>query len=418
VQAGTVSAISLSQSNISLSVGSNQSVTISGGTGTYSISSNSNTSVVSTSLSGSSLTVSGVAAGTATITVCDASNNCGTLTVTVSSSSTSTSGLTFGQSNVSLAPTNSQIVSISGGNGVYSISSNSNSSAVSVGMSSGGVTVYAVAAGSATIKICDSASVCGYLYVTVTGSTTSTQAVAFSVTNPTLTVGQNLNVALTGSAGAPSYFISSNANADIVQATTNGGTTLSLSGVSVGTDSITICATGGSGCAAISVTVTGPTVATTTTTTATVTPVTTVTTPTVQPTVSVVANTALLAEVQTLQSALTQILTQVQSMETEINQLTAQISAGSGSTVSTSIVANTSSGTSSNFTELLTLGTQDAQVTALQNRLISLGFLSGSATGYYGTMTQQAVMKYQTAHGITATGSVGPSTRAALNAGN
>jgi hypothetical protein len=238
----------------------------------------------------------------------------------------------------------------------------------------------------------------------------------FNPTNPTLTVGQNLSVALTGSAGAPAYFVSSNANPNIVQADTNNGTTLSLSGVSAGTDSITICAAGGSGCASILVTVTGPTVATTTT--ATVTPVTTVTTPTAQSTVSVVVNSALLAEIQTLQSALVQILTQVQTMQTQINQLVAQVSAGSGSTVNTSVTTNTSVGASSNLTELLTLGTQDAQVTALQQKLISLGFLSGSATGYYGVLTQQAVRAYQTAHGITATGYVGPSTRAALNAGN
>ena len=59
VQAGSVSGISFSQSNLSLSVGGSQTVTVSGGNGTYTISNNSNTSVVSTSLSGNALTVSG-----------------------------------------------------------------------------------------------------------------------------------------------------------------------------------------------------------------------------------------------------------------------------------------------------------------------------------------------------------------------
>src|SRR5271154_3660634 len=53
VQSGSVSGLSLSSNNFSLSVNGNQSITISGGNGTYSVSSNSNTSVASTNLSGS-----------------------------------------------------------------------------------------------------------------------------------------------------------------------------------------------------------------------------------------------------------------------------------------------------------------------------------------------------------------------------
>jgi peptidoglycan hydrolase-like protein with peptidoglycan-binding domain len=100
-------------------------------------------------------------------------------------------------------------------------------------------------------------------------------------------------------------------------------------------------------------------------------------------------------------------------METDLAQIEAQVNAGSGSTVSTSA----SSASGYQFTELLTVGSEDAQVTALQEKLSSLGFYSGPVTGFYGSLTEAAVMKYQTAHGIDATGYVGPSTRAALNAG-
>jgi peptidoglycan hydrolase-like protein with peptidoglycan-binding domain len=65
----------------------------------------------------------------------------------------------------------------------------------------------------------------------------------------------------------------------------------------------------------------------------------------------------------------------------------------------------------------LTLGYQDAQVTALQQRLTALGVYSGPVTGYYGALTEQAVIKYQAAHGLSQTGAVGPATRTALNAG-
>ena len=399
VQAVSVSGISFSPSSLSLSIGGSQVVTVSGGNGTYSISSNSNTSVASTNLSGSALTVSGLAAGGATINVCGTSGTCGTLSVTVNPSGSSS--ISFSQNNFSLATGGSQVVTVSGGNGTYNITNNSNSGIVTAGISGNGITVNAVAAGAATITVCDTSGSCGTLSVNVTASIGS-QAVTFSVTNPTLTVGQSLNVALSG--GTTGYVVLWNQSTNIVQASITGGATLSLYGASSGADSLTICATAG-GCSPFSVTVAGSvsTPATTTTTTAA---------PTTSSTGTVVANTALLAEIQALQSAVTQVLTQ-------LNQLEAQVNAGSGSGISTNVSANTntSSGTSYNFTESLSAGSQDAQVTALQERLAALGFYSGPITGFYGTLTEDAVMKYQTAHGIAPVGYVGPSTRTALNAG-
>lgn len=59
--------------------------------------------------------------------------------------------------------------------------------------------------------------------------------------------------------------------------------------------------------------------------------------------------------------------------------------------------------------------TDGADVLELQKRLAGLGFLSGTPTGYFGSATQQAVKKFQAAHGIPATGYVGSLTRATLN---
>jgi len=276
------------------------------------------------------------------------------------------------------------------------------------------------------VEVCDTANTCGTLNVTITASTAS-QAVVFSVPNPTLAVGQSMNITLSGQ--ATTFVVFYNANPNIAQASA-AGTVLSLIGVSAGTDEITICATGG-GCNQLTVAVGGTastaTATTTPTTTSSVTPATVppVVTPTVTPaapSVLVVANTALLTEIQTLQTAVTQILTQIESVQTQLGQLEAQVNAGSGSGIGTSasagVVTNVPSGTAYNFTEFLAVGSQDAQVTELQQRLTALGFYSGEVTGYYGTATEQAVMKYQTAHGITATGYVGPGTRAALNAGS
>jgi ferredoxin len=415
VQSGSVSGISFSPSSLTLSTGGNQTVTVSGGNGTYTISNNSNTSVASTNLSGSALTITGVAAGGATISVCDTAGACGTFTVTVNASSSSnTGGISFSQNNLSFATGGGQAVTISGGNGTYHVSGSSNANVASTNVSSNVLTVSAIAAGSVTVTVCDTANVCGGLSVTVTAPTTS-QAITFTPASPTLAVGQSVNVALSG--GTVGYVVLSNSNASIVQASVNGGSTLSLSGLAAGSDTITVCATAG-GCSSISVTVTGSAAAATSVTQ----PATTTTqaAPVVQSAGTVVANTALLAEISTLQTAVTQVLSQIQSIQTQLNQLQVQVNAGSGGSVGTSSGAavNTSSGGSYNFTELLTVGSQDAQVAALQQRLATLGFYSGSVTGFYGTLTEQAVMKYQTAHGIAPLGYVGPSTRTALNAGN
>lgn len=64
--------------------------------------------------------------------------------------------------------------------------------------------------------------------------------------------------------------------------------------------------------------------------------------------------------------------------------------------------------------QILKIGDKDGYVQALQNRLKELGFFSGTATGYFGTQTQQAVIDYQTAHSLKADGKVGPETLASI----
>jgi peptidoglycan hydrolase-like protein with peptidoglycan-binding domain len=73
--------------------------------------------------------------------------------------------------------------------------------------------------------------------------------------------------------------------------------------------------------------------------------------------------------------------------------------------------------TNSTFTRDLTIGSQGTDVTALQKFLISLSYL-GSAynTGYFGSLTQRALIKFQAANGISpAVGYFGPKTRAEVN---
>lgn len=59
-------------------------------------------------------------------------------------------------------------------------------------------------------------------------------------------------------------------------------------------------------------------------------------------------------------------------------------------------------------------GSSGTQVRYLQQALIGLGYLSGSADGKYGTKTAEAVRRYQSAYGLGADGSAGPHTMTSL----
>lgn len=59
-------------------------------------------------------------------------------------------------------------------------------------------------------------------------------------------------------------------------------------------------------------------------------------------------------------------------------------------------------------------GSSGTQVKYLQQALIGLGFLSGSADGQYGPATTEAVRRYQSAYGLSADGSAGPDTMTSL----
>jgi peptidoglycan hydrolase-like protein with peptidoglycan-binding domain len=66
-------------------------------------------------------------------------------------------------------------------------------------------------------------------------------------------------------------------------------------------------------------------------------------------------------------------------------------------------------------TRTLALGSTGSDVSALQRFLESQGYYSyPSITGYYGAVTEKAVAAFQSAHGISPVGSVGPITRAKI----
>jgi len=105
----------------------------------------------------------------------------------------------------------------------------------------------------------------------------------------------------------------------------------------------------------------------------------------------------------------------IQELQAQIQALIAQIQALGVTVPGVGAPTNTCSTT---FVSDLTIGRTGAEVTALQNFLISKGFsIPAGATGYFGTQTQSALARFQAANGIVpAVGYFGPITKSRVNA--
>ncbi len=90
---------------------------------------------------------------------------------------------------------------------------------------------------------------------------------------------------------------------------------------------------------------------------------------------------------------------------------------GNGFQSPTTTFTTSTASTTPIFLRNMRLGHRGADVTALQQILVNKGYLLVNPTGFYGIMTMRAVSQYQRndMH-ISPTGTVGPKTRAALNA--
>lgn len=77
-----------------------------------------------------------------------------------------------------------------------------------------------------------------------------------------------------------------------------------------------------------------------------------------------------------------------------------------------------SNNSSSSSTATMRIGNRGNNVTALQDQLRSLGFFNQSSTGYYGTVTRDAVRSYQRANNLQVDGIAGPQTQSNLRGGN
>ncbi len=94
-------------------------------------------------------------------------------------------------------------------------------------------------------------------------------------------------------------------------------------------------------------------------------------------------------------------------LQAQINALMAQLASLQGTTA-----------VGASFTTDLTVGSTGPQVVALQQMLVAQGHLvmpAGVAYGYFGSLTKAAVMRWQAANGVPATGYFGPISRAKAN---
>jgi hypothetical protein len=158
---------------------------------------------------------------------------------------TSSTSLSLSQTNASL--TVGQTVSITAaGTGSYYVSTNTGSAA-SVSISGPTITLTGVSIGSSRITVCQSSAQCADIVVTVNGTTQNSTSVVIS---PTISVGQTLSFALSGSNST--YYASSVSNTTFSALVS--GSALTVTGLSIGNGSVNICTSQG-GCTLLYITV-------------------------------------------------------------------------------------------------------------------------------------------------------------------
>jgi hypothetical protein len=412
------SGLSLSQTYPTVVTGQTVIVNISGGYGTYYISSNSSTNIAQTYLSTSSVTIYGNNPGTDTIIICAPSGQCGTIVVSVVSSSGG--ALSLSQNNLGIISGQITTVMISGGTAPYSILQN-NDGVAQYSLSGSTITITGIKTGSSSATVCSSAGGCIILNVTITSSTSAVSGIqpSFSQNNISINTNQTTAIYMTGNGG---YYVSSNSNPNILSVSVSGSS-LVISGITVGSANISICQTGGQ-CNTLYVSVSNATASTVNS---------------VPITFDKSSVSMKVGEGESLKISGGSGVGYYVSYNSNSNSIGVYVigstlilsgkSAGSGTisicssanvcaSISVSVTSTQSTVaviTKYLFTKPLKYGMSNNDVTKLQERLKEEGVYSGPITGYYGNLTMAAVKKYQKLNGLDQLGSVGPGTRAALN---
>ncbi|MCC7160515.1 peptidoglycan-binding protein [Candidatus Nomurabacteria bacterium] len=278
-------AATLSQTNVSLNQGQTTTVYAYNVYSSLYVSSNSNSNIATVTISGNNINIYGNTSGSTNVSICEYNNaSCNILYVTVSGSYYN--NLSLSQTNLSLSVGQSSTITAYNNYGNLYVSSNSNSSVATATASGNSISVYGFATGSATLVICQTGNTntCGTVYVTVGGNYIyPINNIGLNISNITLTTGGS---AILTSANSQNLYVSSNSNPNVASTSNssiiagcannaqyniytgipcyynnnynnyNSGS-VTVSALSAGTTTLTLCQNNTNTCNTIYVTVTG-----------------------------------------------------------------------------------------------------------------------------------------------------------------
>jgi hypothetical protein len=404
----TTSMLSFSKNNLTTAIGQSGSITVSGGTGVYYISTNSNSGVVSTSLSGNTLSFTGTANGSTVITICSGTTStCGSVNLTTNS--VSNSGFSVSPSTLTLGLGQSGTVLLSGGSAPYTISTMTGNS-VAYAFVNNTLSITGAITGQRSVNVCSSNNACAVLVININTSQSNTLSLSPSSVN--LNVGQTGTVQIMGGNSPYTVYVT---NGNSVTSSVSGNT-LTLIGNTSGATTLNVCSSNGM-CSPLSVNTGGV----------------------YQNPSSIGFSLSLaISEHESfnltggsgssyyLQSGMSSPVLAVISGNmltvTGVNYGTGTVTVcqnGNTTCLPLTFVVNQSAtpgtGGQFTFTKDLWFDLSGTDVEELQNFLIGNNYLSSEATGYFGSLTRDAVRRYQAANNISQTGYVGPLTREALN---
>ena len=244
-------AATLSQTSVSVSAGQSTTVYAYNVLSSLYLASNSNPSIASVSMSGNTVTIYGVTTGNTNATICD-TNSCNTLYISVTGYNNyyngynNGTGLGLNISNITI-PTGSSVTLSSSnsynysGTGLY-VSSNLNPNVASTVL------------GSSSISL---GCTLGALYSTLTGQPCSSQY--YGGYNNGYNNGYNIPGCYAGSAySTTTGQLCSSYNNNYNNSINNGNGSITISAISPGSDTLTLCQNGGvSSCSTMYITVTG-----------------------------------------------------------------------------------------------------------------------------------------------------------------
>ena len=222
--------------SLTTAVGAAQEFSITGGSSPYSVVSN-DAAVVTAGVNGSKLTIGGIASGTALILIRDAVGASVSVNVTVRGAAlrelftTATSSVV-----VSVGPASAQTYNVGGGTAPYTVIS-SNTSVVAVGLAGSTLTVTGVTIGNANVVVRDSVGASVTVAVTVQPIGNLALFTTAPASGVTVAVGTSLTYIVGGGSGSP--YLATSTNIGVVTANLTG-TTLTLTGVAIGTANVVV----------------------------------------------------------------------------------------------------------------------------------------------------------------------------------